>query len=88
MIGNAVNVEDPAIRRVLPETVYPDTDIPGEWVTESVEEISRQKIDEALQKGLSEAYRIYHNGHIKGAFIAVKGITVWTDPIHSWLRKL
>jgi len=73
VIGNATNVEDPAVKRCLPETVYPDTDIPGEWVTESVGELSPQRIEEALEKGLAEAYRIYRKGHIKGAFIVVKG---------------
>jgi ApbE superfamily uncharacterized protein (UPF0280 family) len=88
VIGNATNVEDPAIKRCLPETVYPDTDIPGEWVTESVGDLSSQKIEEALQEGLTEAYRIYRESHIKGAFITVKGNVAWTDSIHPWLRKL
>ena len=88
VIGNLTNVEDPAIKRVFPETVYPDTDIPGEWVTESVGDLSPQKIEEALENGLAEAYRIYRKGHIKGAFIAVKEHAAWTDSIHPWLRKL
>ena len=88
VIGNATYVEDLSVKRCLPETVYPDTDIPGEWVTESVGELSPQRIEEALEKGLAEAYRIYRKGHIKGAFIAVKGKAAWTDSIHPWLRKL
>ena len=88
MIGNETYVEDPSVKRCLPETVHPDTDIPGEWVTENVGELSPQRIEEALEKGLAEAYRIYRKGHIKGAFIAVKGKAAWTDSIHPWLRKL
>lgn len=88
VIGNSTNVEDPDITRCLPETIYPDTDIPGEWVTENVGDLSPEKIEEALQNGLREAYRIYRKGHIKGTFIAVKGKVVCTDSMLPWLRKL
>jgi ApbE superfamily uncharacterized protein (UPF0280 family) len=88
VIGNATLVEDPAITRCLPETIYPDTDIPGEYVTTEVGEISLQKIEEALQKGLREALRIECEGHIRGAFIAVKGRTVWTESMNAWLSRL
>jgi ApbE superfamily uncharacterized protein (UPF0280 family) len=88
VIGNATLVEDPAIKRCLPETIYPDTDIPGEYVTTEVGELSLRKIEEALQKGLQEALRIERHGHIRGAFIAVKGHTVWTESMNPWLTKL
>jgi len=88
VIANATNVDDPAITRRLPETVYPDTDIAGEWVTESVGELPPKKIEEALQKGLTEAYRIHRKGHIKGAFIAIKGNVAWTDSVNLWVKKL
>jgi ApbE superfamily uncharacterized protein (UPF0280 family) len=88
VIGNATLVEDPAIRRCLPETIYPDTDIPGEYVTAEVGKLSLQKIEEALKKGLQEALRIERHGHIRGAFIAVKGRTVWTESMNAWLTKL
>ncbi len=87
-IGNATLVEDPAIKRCLPETIYPDTDIAGEYVTSEVGELSRPKIEEALQRGLREAYRIQREGPIRGVFIAVKGHTVWTDSMNAWLSKL
>jgi ApbE superfamily uncharacterized protein (UPF0280 family) len=88
VIGNATRVEDPAIKRCLPETIYPDTDIPGEDVTTEVGELPLQKIEEALQKGLQEAFRIERQGHIRGAFISVKGRTVWTESMNAWLTKL
>ena len=88
VIANVTNVDDPAITRRLPETVYPDTDIAGEWVTESVGELPPEKISEALQKGLAEACRLHRNGHIKGAFIAVKGSVAWTDSISLLVTKL
>ncbi len=88
VIGNATLVQDPAIKRCLPETIYPDTDIPGEYVTIEVGNLSVQKIEEALQKGLQEALRIERQGHIRGAFIAVKGRVVWTESMNAWLTKL
>lgn len=88
VIANATNAEHPAITRCLPETVYPDTDIAGEWVTESAGELPPEKVSEALRKGLSEAYRLHRKGHIKGAFIAVKGSVAWTDSMNVFVRKL
>jgi ApbE superfamily uncharacterized protein (UPF0280 family) len=88
VIGNATLVEDPAIKRCLPETIYPDTDIPGEYVTAEVGELSLQKIEDALQQGLREALQIERRGHIRGAFIAVKRQTVWTESMNAWLSKL
>jgi len=88
VIGNAANAEDPAITRYLPETVYPDSDIAGEWVTGAVGSLPPAKVEEALEKGLAQAYRICRKGHIKGAFIAVKGRAVWTDSLAQHLRKL
>ena len=85
---NATRVEDPVIKRCLPETIYPDTDIPGEDVTAEVGELPVQKIEEALQKGLQEALRIERHGHIRGALIPVKGSTVWTESMNAWLTKL
>ena len=88
VIGNFTNVEDQNIIRSLAEKIYPDTDIAGEWVTESVGNIPPEEISEALQAGLAEANRLYHKGYIKGAFIAVKGRIAWTDSMDLLLRKL
>ena len=88
VIANVTNVDDPSITRCLAETVYPDTDIAGEWVTESVGELPPEKISEALQRGLAEANRLHRKGHIKGAFIAIKGSVAWTDSLGPWVRKM
>ena len=88
VIGNATHVEDPAIKRCLPETIYPDTDIPGEYVTTEVGDLSLQTVEEALQKGLQEALRIERQGHVRGALISVKGRTVWTESMNAWLTRL
>jgi uncharacterized protein len=88
VIGNFANVEDSRIKRSLAESIYPDTDIAGEWVTAEVGELPREKIEEALKHGLSKADSIYRRGLIKGAFVAVQGKVVWTRSMDPWLTKL
>ncbi len=88
VIANATNVEDPAITRYLPETVYPDTDIAGEWVTGAVGALPAAKIDEALRRGLAAAEGLGDRGLIMGAFIAVKGKALWTASIRPFLAKI
>ena len=88
VIGNATNVEAPGIRRTLAETLYPDTDIAGEWVTIQVGELSDEKIEEALGAGLETANRLCQKGLIKGALLVVKGRAAWTPSLNSWLVKV
>lgn len=88
VIGNFTNVEDPSIKRFLPERIYPDTDIAGEWVTTEVGRLSQEKIEEALRNGLSKAHVICQKGFIKAALVAVKGQVVWTNSLNSWLTKI
>ncbi len=88
VIGNATNVESPNIFRCTAETIYPDTDIPKEWVTVSVGKLSLRKIERALENGLSQAYALYHRDLIQGAFIAVQGRVVSTDSVKPMLTQL
>ena len=88
VIANATNVEHPVITRCLPETVYPDTDIAGEWVTEDVGELPPEKVSEAMRRGLSEACRLEGKAHIKGAFIALKGNVAWTNSMDVLVRRV
>jgi ApbE superfamily uncharacterized protein (UPF0280 family) len=88
VIGNFTNIEDPSITKSLAEKIYPDTDIAGEWVIIKVGKLSQQKIEEALNSGLSKAYSICQRGLIKGALIALQGKVVWTESLNSCLMKL
>lgn len=88
VVGNFANVDDPNITRALAEKLYPDTDIAGEWVTTRVGELSQEKIEQALNNGLSKANLIYQKGLIQGALIALQGEVVWTESLNSWLTKL
>jgi ApbE superfamily uncharacterized protein (UPF0280 family) len=88
VIGNFTNVEDPSIVRSLAEKIYPDTDIAGEWVSIKVGKLSEEKVEEALNNGLSKAHSVYQRGLIHGALIALQGRVTWTGSLDSWLTKL
>ncbi len=88
IVGNFTNVEDAKIARTLAEEIYPETDLAGEWVTTRIGELSQEKVDEALRRGLSKAYSICQKGLIRGALVALQGKVVWTDSLTPWLIKL
>ncbi len=88
VVGNFTNVEDPRIKRSLAESIYPDTDIIGEWVTTEVGKLPSEKADLALEHGLQKADAIVKKQLIRGALIAVQGRVVWTDALEPLLTKL
>ncbi len=88
VIGNHTNVEDPNIIRSFAEEIYPDTDIKGELVTLKVGRLSREKVVEALENGLSKAKSMFEKGWIRGALIAIKEEVIWTDSLNQYLTKL
>lgn len=81
IIGNFTDVEDSGIIRSPAEKIYPDTDIVGQWVTIEVGRLPRQKVDQALENGLSKAMTLCQRELIYGALIAVKGRAIWTDSL-------
>lgn len=88
IIGNFTNIDDPNISRVPAETIYPDTDIAGQWVTTKVGKLPLKKVKEALENGLSKASMLHQKGLIEGAFIALQGRAVWTDPLNPLISHL
>ncbi len=88
VVGNFTNVEDPKIFRTLAEKIYPDTDISGEWVTVWVGELCQEKIEKALERGLSKAYGICQKGLIAGALVVLQGRAVWTESLTPLIKKL
>lgn len=71
-LGNKTVVDSPEVKRVLAESVYPDTDLIGVEVTASVGVLTEDEIDTALTRGRTEAIRLMENGLIHGAVISVK----------------
>lgn len=75
LLGNATYIDSPKVKRVLAESIYPDTDIRGLLVVTEIEPLSGEEIDKALRLGEIKAQEILGKQVIKGAFIAVQGKT-------------
>jgi uncharacterized protein len=88
VIGNATHVDDPAIIRMPAEKLYPETDLPGEFVTFRVGDLSEARIEEALQNGMSKAEELFRKGLIAGALLALRGRIVVTDFVRPRLVSL
>jgi len=71
-LGNKTVVNSPKIKKVLAESVYPDTDLLGVEVTQSVGALSEDEIETALSKGKKEAINVMERNLIYGAIISVK----------------
>jgi ApbE superfamily uncharacterized protein (UPF0280 family) len=88
VVGNFTNVEDPRITRATAESLYPETDIAGEWVTTGVGALPPERVEEALQNGLRKARALVEIGLIRGALIAVKQKVAWTSYLDSRIQAL
>ncbi|MCX8118525.1 MAG: UPF0280 family protein [Desulfobacterota bacterium] len=88
VVGNFTNLDAPEIARALAESLYPDTDIAGQWVTTRVGMLLSHQVEQALKNGLSKASELRRKGLIQGAFIAVQGKTLWTDSLSGRLAPL
>jgi ApbE superfamily uncharacterized protein (UPF0280 family) len=71
-LGNRTVVTSPKVKRVLAESIYPDTDLVGVEVTHSVGALSDEEIDTAMNMGKAEALRLMESSLIYGAVISVK----------------
>lgn len=75
-LGNKTNVNSSKIIRRLSEEIYPDTDIPGMYVTIHVGNLSQGEIETALANGKREALKLMEAEIIQGATISLKGENV------------
>jgi len=73
VIANAVNADHPAIERRPAVSLDPDSDLGDLPVTVSVGNLPRDVADEALDRGMQEAYRLRQIGLIDSAAISLKG---------------
>jgi ApbE superfamily uncharacterized protein (UPF0280 family) len=73
LIGNAVNVDSTAIRRLPAREVKDDSDLGDIPVTVAVGALSADEIDAALDAGSAEARRMRDAGLIHGALLQLRG---------------
>ncbi|MBE0618358.1 MAG: UPF0280 family protein, partial [Proteobacteria bacterium] len=71
--GNAVNVESPAVERVLAESLDPETDLRGRRVTRRIGALSADEMDNALDRGAAWARAQVEAGRIRGAILTLRG---------------
>jgi len=71
-LGNKTVVDSPSVRRILAESVYPDSDLVGMEITASIGVLNEGEIETALHSGKKETLRLMRKGLIHGAVISVK----------------
>jgi uncharacterized protein len=79
LIANAVDVDDPAIRREPAVHLAPDSDLGGRVVTVGVGPLPPAKIERALDRGVARARSMRRRGLIVDALIALQGQTRTLD---------
>ncbi len=72
LVGNAADVEIPAVVKVLAKELYEATDIPDLLVTKSIGHLEKSQIEEALDRGMQKAETLQEKGLILGAFLAIR----------------
>jgi hypothetical protein len=77
-IGNMTNTGAKGVTRKRAVEIDPSTDIPDEWVTVAIGELSPAEIGRALESGLTAARDLERRGVILGAVILLKGRMVTT----------
>lgn len=75
LIANAVDLDDPAVRRAPANELAPDSDLGARAVTVAVGPLPSEKIDAALARGLGRARVMARRGLIVDACLALQGET-------------
>lgn len=71
-LANRTTVDSPEIKRATAESIYPETDIPGLKVTQSIGVLNEGEIETAIEKGKAEAIKLMKKKLIHGAMFSVK----------------
>ena len=72
LVANAVDVDDPAIRREPAVALAPDSDLGDRLVTVEVGPLSPQKVERALDRGIARARDMRRRGLIVDALLVLQ----------------
>ena len=72
LIANAVDVDDPAIRRKPAAELAPDSDLGDRLVTVEVGPLPPEKVERALDRGVARARDMRQRGLIVDALLALQ----------------
>jgi hypothetical protein len=75
LIANAVDLDDPAVRREPARDLAPDSDLGARLVTVEVDPLAPDRIDLALARGLARARVMARHGLIVDACLTLQGET-------------
>ncbi|MCP4420263.1 MAG: UPF0280 family protein [Chloroflexi bacterium] len=84
-IANATQINAPSVKTAVAETIYPDTDLAGEKVTQELGTLTSQEIDTALANGMARVRQYIDKGVIHGGILCVQGRMIWSHGIESFL---
>jgi ApbE superfamily uncharacterized protein (UPF0280 family) len=73
LVANAVDIDDPAVRRAPACALDPDSDLGARLVTIDVGPLARRAIDAALDRGEAAARRLLRAGRINAAVLLLRG---------------
>jgi hypothetical protein len=88
LIANAVDADDPRIRRVPARAMEPDSDLGDRPVTVAVGPLPPPAVTTALAAGAARARAFLEDGRILGALIALQGRGVVCGPTGPRLANL
>ena len=73
LVANAVDVDDPTIRRQAASSIDPDSDLGERPVTVAVAHLAADKVEQALDRGRAVAEAMRGSGLIAGALLSLQG---------------
>jgi uncharacterized protein len=73
LIANAVDTEDPAIRRAPARSLDPDSDLGERLVTVDVGPLTKEAVAVALDNGAGYAHSLLERGLIRGVMLVLQG---------------
>lgn len=88
LIGNATDVQSPAIERARAKDIYPATDIPDLEVTKNVGDLTGREIDVALKSGADKAAEFESRGLIIGSFLSLKATCIFSESLRPIIRDV
>lgn len=83
LIGNAVNLEDPAITRAPANSIYAESDLGKRLITTAVGPLPRRRVEVALDQGVACARRMCDRNLIHAALLRLQGQVRQIGSLHA-----
>jgi ApbE superfamily uncharacterized protein (UPF0280 family) len=87
IIGNAVNLDHPGIRRAPASSLDPDSDLGERLVTVAVDTLPWSMVADALDRGTKVAASLLQDGLIDGACLSLQGVSQITGRFDRRITK-